>query len=121
MGCSNIAVIAPPEFLPNDIETWPVTCYATITEGLVNADVIVTLRIQLERIILPPSTPEPAQFFEKFRLTNENLQLAHPQAIVMHPAPMNRENRNYLRSSRRAAIRYLSTNHQWRCNAHGSY
>jgi aspartate carbamoyltransferase catalytic subunit len=54
-------------------------------------DVIVTLRIQLERITLPPSISEPAKFFEKFRLTTEHLQFAHPQAIVMHPAPMNRE------------------------------
>ena len=91
MGCTQISIIAPPQFLPHDIQTWPVTCYTDITEGMTNADVVVTLRIQLERIVLTSAIPEPKQFFEKFRLTTENLRLAHPQAIVMHPAPMNRE------------------------------
>lgn len=90
MGCSQIRIVAPSTFLPNDIQTWPVTCYTDITEGIANADVVVSLRIQLERIVLTPSMPEPTQFFEKYRLTTENLRLAHPQAIVMHPAPMNR-------------------------------
>lgn len=91
MGCTDIAVIAPPEFLPQDIHTWPVTHFSSITEGIQNADVVVALRIQLERITLPPSAPEPARFFEKYRLDNQNLRLAKPDAIVMHPAPMNRE------------------------------
>ncbi len=91
MGCRQIAVIAPLEFFPADISKWPVTPYTSITEGMSNADVVITLRIQLERISLPPSSPSPAQFLEKFRLTSENLQLTKPDAIVMHPAPINRE------------------------------
>jgi aspartate carbamoyltransferase catalytic subunit len=91
MGCRQIMLIAPPEFLPQDIANWPVKTANSIAEGLIDTDVVVSLRIQLERIILPPSSPHPAQFFEKFRLTAENLSLAKPQAMVMHPAPMNRE------------------------------
>ncbi len=91
MGCSNITVIAPPEFLPQDIDSWPVQHFSSIAEGIQNADVVVALRIQLERITLPPSAPDPAHFFEKYRLDNKNLMLAKPDAIVMHPAPMNRE------------------------------
>jgi aspartate carbamoyltransferase catalytic subunit len=91
MGCTDIAVVAPPEFLPGDIDLWPVKYYSSIGEGIQNADVVVALRIQLERFTLPPSVPEPANFFEKYRLDSENLRLAKPDAIVMHPAPMNRE------------------------------
>ncbi|MBS0352141.1 MAG: aspartate carbamoyltransferase catalytic subunit [Proteobacteria bacterium] len=91
LDCTNIRVIAPPEFLPSDIEAWPVTTYSDLKTGLADADVIVTLRIQLERITLPPSVSEPAKFFEKFRLTTEHLRFADPHAIVMHPAPINRE------------------------------
>jgi aspartate carbamoyltransferase catalytic subunit len=91
MGCTQIHVIAPPEFLPDDIDRWAVHHHPSITEGIRDADVVVALRIQLERMTLPPSAPEPAQFFAQFRLTTDNLRLANPRAIVMHPAPMNRE------------------------------
>jgi aspartate carbamoyltransferase catalytic subunit len=91
MGCSQIRLIAPPEFLPDEVNTWGVDCFHDLSAGIKQADVIVALRIQLERFTLPPSTPEPAQFFEKFRLSTEQLRLAHPKAIVMHPGPMNRE------------------------------
>lgn len=91
LGCTQLGVIAPPEFLPSDIDRWPVTHYDTMAAGLANADVVMSLRIQLERIALPPSAPHPTEFLQKFRLTAENLRLAHPQAIVMHPAPINRE------------------------------
>lgn len=91
MGCTQIRLVAPPEFLPQEVKTWGVECFHNIRTGIAEADVVVALRIQLERFSLPPSTPEPAQFFEKFRLSAEHLQLAHPQAIIMHPGPMNRE------------------------------
>ncbi len=91
MGCTDINVIAPTQFMPQDLETWGVHSYHDIAEGISGADVIVTLRIQLERIVLTSHMPEPKMFFEKYRLNAENLRLANPKAIVMHPAPMNRE------------------------------
>ena len=91
MECSQIRLVAPPEFLPKEASNWGVECFHSLSEGIQQADVVVALRIQLERISLPPSTPEPAQFFERFRLSTEQLRLAHPYALVMHPGPMNRE------------------------------
>lgn len=87
MQCSQIAIIAPPEFLPPDIKNWPVTCYDSMADGLVDADVVVALRIQWERM---EKATTPTSVFEKFQLTTENLRRAKPNAIVMHPAPINR-------------------------------
>lgn len=91
MGCKQVRLIAPPEFLPSDMGRWAATHCSSMAEGIAGADVVMALRIQLERITLPPSAPDPAQFLEKFRLTSEYLRLADPRAIVMHPAPINRE------------------------------
>jgi aspartate carbamoyltransferase catalytic subunit len=58
-------------------------------EGLRGVDVVMTLRIQKERMEAG-NVPEGAAFFTQFGLTQERLALAKPDAIVMHPGPMNR-------------------------------
>jgi aspartate carbamoyltransferase catalytic subunit len=58
-------------------------------EGLRGVDVVMTLRIQKERMEVG-KVPEGAAFFQQFGLTTERLALAKPDAIVMHPGPMNR-------------------------------
>ena len=58
-------------------------------EGLRGVDVVMTLRIQKERMEAG-NVPEGAAFFKQFGLTQERLALAKPDAIVMHPGPMNR-------------------------------
>jgi aspartate carbamoyltransferase catalytic subunit len=58
-------------------------------EGLRGVDVVMTLRIQKERMEMG-KVPEGAAFFAQFGLTPERLALAKPDAIVMHPGPMNR-------------------------------
>jgi aspartate carbamoyltransferase catalytic subunit len=61
----------------------------TLEEGIKGCDVIIMLRLQNERMsgALLPSSHE---FFKSFGLTPEKLQLAKPDAIVMHPGPINR-------------------------------
>jgi aspartate carbamoyltransferase catalytic subunit len=64
--------------------------YNNIEEGLKDVDVVMTLRIQKERME-SHQIPQGDEFFKQWGLTKERLQLAKPDAIVMHPGPMNRE------------------------------
>jgi aspartate carbamoyltransferase catalytic subunit len=89
LGVSDIRVIAPNTLLPKDIESLGVTVIKRMEEGLKNVDVITMLRLQKERMTsaLLPSTSE---YYHLFGLSKERLQRAKPDAIVMHPGPMNR-------------------------------
>jgi aspartate carbamoyltransferase catalytic subunit len=75
--------------LPSGLEQMGVRVFTDINEGLKGVDVIITLRLQSERMsgALLPSAQE---FFKSYGLTPERLALAKPDAIVMHPGPMNR-------------------------------
>ena len=66
-----------------------VKIYNNIEEGLKDVDVVMTLRIQKERMEAG-QVPEGDEFFKQWGLTSERLKLAKPDAIVMHPGPMNR-------------------------------
>ncbi|WP_293935655.1 aspartate carbamoyltransferase catalytic subunit [Iodobacter sp.] len=89
LGCPDIRVIAPKTLLPTGIEQLGVHVYHDMAEGLKDVDVIAMLRLQNERMAgaFLPSTQE---FFKYYGLTPEKLALAKPDAIVMHPGPMNR-------------------------------
>ena len=89
LGVPEIRVIAPRTLLPEGVEKLGVQVFHNIEEGLRDVDVIMTLRLQNERMsgALLPSTQE---FFQTFGLTPERLARAKPDAIVMHPGPMNR-------------------------------
>nr|WP_218962981.1 aspartate carbamoyltransferase catalytic subunit [Iodobacter sp. BJB302] len=89
LGCPEIRVIAPKTLLPTGIEQLGVHVYHDMAEGLKDVDVIAMLRLQNERMAgaFLPSTQE---FFKYYGLTPEKLALAKPDAIVMHPGPMNR-------------------------------
>jgi aspartate carbamoyltransferase catalytic subunit len=67
-----------------------VKIFNNIEEGLKDVDVVMTLRIQKERMEAG-QVPEGADFFSEWGLTFDRLKLAKPDAIVMHPGPMNRE------------------------------
>ena len=75
--------------LPADVERLGVRVFHDMRAGLKGCDVVVMLRLQNERMNGPllPSAPE---FFRNYGLTAETLALAKPDAIVMHPGPMNR-------------------------------
>jgi aspartate carbamoyltransferase catalytic subunit len=66
-----------------------VKVFHSMEEGLRGVDVVMTLRIQKERMEVG-KVPEGAEFFKQFGLTPERLALAKPDAIVMHPGPINR-------------------------------
>jgi aspartate carbamoyltransferase catalytic subunit len=89
LGVGEIRVIGPKTLLPSDCQTLGVHVYHDLDEGLRDVDVIITLRLQNERMqgALLPSARE---YFQCFGLTEDKLKLAKPDAIVMHPGPINR-------------------------------
>lgn len=89
LGAREIRAIGPYTLLPRDWEKMGVSVFTQIEAGLKDVDVIIALRLQNERMSsgLFPSTQE---FFKAYGLTPERLALAKPDAIVMHPGPMNR-------------------------------
>jgi len=89
LGCADIRVIGPESLLPTDLDMLGVKVFHSMEEGLRGVDVVMTLRIQKERMEAG-KVPEGAAFFAQFGLTPERLALANPNAIVMHPGPMNR-------------------------------
>ena len=89
LGAADVRVVAPMTLLPTAIERLGVRVFTDIKTGLDGADVIITLRLQRERMngALIPSEQE---YFNLFGLTQEKLVYAKPDAIIMHPGPMNR-------------------------------
>ncbi|MBL8250702.1 MAG: aspartate carbamoyltransferase catalytic subunit [Candidatus Competibacter sp.] len=89
LGVAEIRVVAPRTLLPDAVESLGVRVFLDPSAGLKDADVVVMLRLQKERMegALLPSEQE---FFERYGLTEERLALAKPDAIVMHPGPINR-------------------------------
>ena len=86
---AKIHVAGPPTMIPRDIERLGVRVFYNLDEALTGMDVIMMLRLQLERqgIALFPSIREYATCYG---LTPERLQLAAPDVLVMHPGPINR-------------------------------
>lgn len=86
---SKVRVIGPPTMIPANIEALGVKAYTSLEEGIKGADVIMSLRIQTERSrgAYFPSTKE---YSATFGLDREKLRYADPDAIVMHPGPVNR-------------------------------
>ena len=89
LGVPDLRIVAPPAFMPESDEFTRCTRFGTLKTGLKDADVIMMLRIQKERMT-QASLPDGDRYFAKFGLTPERLALAKPDAIVMHPQPMNR-------------------------------
>jgi aspartate carbamoyltransferase catalytic subunit len=89
LGVPDLRMIAPKTLVPADIERLGVRVFHDMAEGIRGCDVIIMLRLQNERMngALLPSAQE---FFKRYGLTVEKLALAKPDAIVMHPGPMNR-------------------------------
>ena len=89
LGCEEIRVIGPESLLPSDLDMLGVKVYHSMEEGLKDADVVMTLRIQKERMEAG-QVPEGDAFFKQYGLTPARLAHAKSDAIVMHPGPMNR-------------------------------
>ncbi|WP_395830054.1 aspartate carbamoyltransferase catalytic subunit [Elstera sp.] len=86
---AEVRVVAPPTLLPAEIDRLNVRVFHSMREGLVDADIVMMLRLQTERMqgALIPSMRE---YFHFFGLDREKLAVAKPDAAVMHPGPMNR-------------------------------
>jgi aspartate carbamoyltransferase catalytic subunit len=89
LGCPDIRVIAPKTLLPVGIEQYGVTVYSDLAAGLKDVDVVIMLRLQRERMT-GGLLPSEGEFYRLFGLTEERLKLAKPDALVMHPGPINR-------------------------------
>ena len=89
LGVPEVRAIGPRTLLPSGLEQMGVRVFTDMNEGLKGVDVIIMLRLQNERMTgaLLPSAQE---YFKSYGLTPERLALAKPDAIVMHPGPMNR-------------------------------
>jgi aspartate carbamoyltransferase catalytic subunit len=89
LGVPEVRVIAPKTLLPQDVERLGVHVYHDMNEGLKDVDVVMMLRLQNERMA-GAMLPSAQEYFKTYGLTSEKLALAKPDAIVMHPGPMNR-------------------------------
>ncbi|KAB2965337.1 MAG: aspartate carbamoyltransferase catalytic subunit [Zoogloea sp.] len=89
LGVPEVRVIGPKTLLPTDVEKMGVRVFHSMEEGLKGVDVVMMLRLQNERMN-GALLPSPQEFFKVWGLTAEKLALAKPDAIVMHPGPMNR-------------------------------
>jgi len=89
LGCEDIRAIGPESLLPSDLDMQGVKVFHSMEEGLRDVDVVMTLRIQKERMEVG-QVPEGDAFFNQYGLTPARLALAKLDAIVMHPGPMNR-------------------------------
>lgn len=89
LGCPEVRAVGPRTLLPSHLDNMGVKVYTDLVEGISDVDVIIMLRLQKERMkgALIPSAQE---YFKHFGLTAEKLKAAAPDAIVMHPGPMNR-------------------------------
>ncbi|MHB1246154.1 MAG: aspartate carbamoyltransferase catalytic subunit [Sulfuriferula sp.] len=89
LGVPEVRVIAPKTLLPTGVEQMGVHVYHEMEKGLKDVDVVIMLRLQNERMrgSLLPSAQE---YFKYYGLTPDKLAHARPDAIVMHPGPMNR-------------------------------
>jgi len=86
---ANVRLIAPPTLIPSGIESLGVEVFTSIEEGLKGIDVVMMLRLQMERQGRG-FLPSLEEYFNLYGLTAERLSLAKEDAIVMHPGPINR-------------------------------
>ena len=89
LGVKEVRVIAPGTLMPVGIEEMGVKVFTSMDEGLKDVDVVVMLRLQKERM-QGAMLPSEKEYFSMYGLTEKRLKLAKPDAIVMHPGPVNR-------------------------------
>jgi len=89
LGVGELRLVGPEPLLPSQ-EMQGATRCTNLDEGVDGADVVMALRIQKERFAELEEIPDPQEYFRRYGLTEERLRRAKPDAIVMHPGPMNR-------------------------------
>ena len=86
---AEVWVCGPPTLIPADVRRFGVHATSRVEEAVAGADVIMLLRIQLERM-QGAYFPSLREYFNMFGMTRERVKLADPDAVIMHPGPMNR-------------------------------
>ncbi|UYZ83263.1 aspartate carbamoyltransferase catalytic subunit [Entomomonas sp. E2T0] len=90
LGCKDIRVIGPNTLLPVGLtDQYKVKAFTNMDEGIKDVDVVIMLRLQKERM-KGGLLPSEGEFFKQYGLTEKRLTMAAPNAIVMHPGPINR-------------------------------
>ena len=90
LGVGELRLVAPDGLMPDAAEMPGTVRFSSLEAGIAHADVIMMLRIQKERMA-DAAIPDSKDYFARWGLTRARLKLARPEAIVMHPGPMNRE------------------------------
>ncbi|MGI9222965.1 MAG: aspartate carbamoyltransferase catalytic subunit [Woeseiaceae bacterium] len=90
LGVGSLRLISPPALAPETDEMPFAHIVDNLEEGLADADVVMALRIQRERISDLDGIPGIDEYFANYGVSHERMKLAKPDAIVMHPGPMNR-------------------------------
>ena len=86
---ARVRLIAPPTLLPFEVQNWGVEVFNDLEAGIAGVDVVMALRLQLERME-GGFLPSPREYFRFFGIDREKLKAASPNVMVMHPGPMNR-------------------------------
>ena len=89
LGVPEIRAVGPKTLVPGDLADMGVRVCHDLVEGIRDADVVIMLRLQNERMS-GAMLPSAAEYFKNYGLTAEKLARAKPDAIVMHPGPINR-------------------------------
>lgn len=90
LGVGELRLVSPPAMAPNPDDVSGAVILDNLEQGLKNADVVMALRIQRERIGNLDGIPGIDEYFANYGISHERMRLAKPDAIVMHPGPMNR-------------------------------
>ncbi|HNP35873.1 MAG TPA: aspartate carbamoyltransferase catalytic subunit [Woeseiaceae bacterium] len=90
LGVGELRLVSPPAMAPVDAELSFARTVSTLDDGLRDADVVMALRIQRERIDDLDGIPSVGEYFADFGISEDRMRHAKPDAIVMHPGPMNR-------------------------------
>lgn len=86
---SSVTLVAPPTLLPTGVDQWGVAVTDDFDEGVANADIVMMLRVQRERM-QGGFFPTEREYTELYGLTPERLARLKPGAAICHPGPMNR-------------------------------
>ncbi len=88
LGCE-VRLIGPPTLIPADADRWGADVFHSMEDGLPGCDVVMMLRLQMERM-QGAFIPSKREYFHFYGLDHAKLKLANSGALVMHPGPMNR-------------------------------
>ena len=86
---AEVNIIGPSNLLPKDLEKFGVNIFTDMTKGVKDCDIVMMLRLQNERMTSSYLSSN-REYYEYYGLTPEKLKYAKPDALIMHPGPMNR-------------------------------